>query len=80
MPNTEWYAQMAEAMKTREKCLNAIAKWQENLTAAEELIQRLRESDVADADDPDVRLATAVKEWKDQQEQQDQAAPVDSSI
>jgi len=80
VPDTQWYAQMAEAMKTREKCLNAVAKWQEHLAAAEELIQRLRESDVADADDPDVRLATAVKEWKDQQEQQDQAAPVDSSI
>lgn len=77
MPDTEWYARMADAMKTREKCIAAIAKWQDNLAKAEELIQLLRESDVADvpadADDPDQRLADAVADWK---EQQDQAAEV----
>jgi hypothetical protein len=70
---------MAEAMKTREKCLTAIAKWQENLAKAEDLIQQLRESDVADAaDDPDTRLATAVDNWKTQQEQA--AVVIDPSI
>jgi len=67
--DAQWYAQMAEAMATREKCLTAIGKWQEKLTAAEELIQQLRNGDVTeDPDDPDVRLATAVEDWKVQQE------------
>jgi hypothetical protein len=39
---------MAAAMKNREKCLTAIAKWQGLLAEAEAEIQALRESDVAD--------------------------------
>lgn len=72
MAGAEWYSQMAEAMKAREKCLNAITRWQENLAAAEDLIQKLRDSDVDD--NPDDRLATAVADWKTQQESAPTAA------
>lgn len=81
MPNSEWYEAMALAMKKREKCLNGIARWQADLAEAEAEIQALRESDVADAaaaDDPDTRLATAVEDWKVQQEQA--AAVIDPGL
>lgn len=46
--DTAWYDRMAAAMKKRDRCLTALAKWQEDLAAAEAEIQALRESDVAD--------------------------------
>jgi hypothetical protein len=72
MAGAEWYDKMAAAMRKREKCLNGIARWQADLAGAEAEIQALRESDgaeTADADDPDTRLATAVADWKEQQDQ-----------
>lgn len=77
MADAEWYDKMAAAMRKREKCLNGIARWQADLAEAEAEIQALRESDVAD-DNPDVRLAVAVADWKVQQEQA--AAIIDPSI
>ena len=69
MSDAQWYEAMASAMKKRERCINAISKWQGELAEAEAEIQALREGDIADdADDPDVRLATAVEDWKVQQE------------
>jgi hypothetical protein len=70
--DAQWYEAMASAMKKRERCINGITKWQGELAEAEAQIQALREGDVANADDPDVRLATAVEDWKVQQ----QATPV----
>ncbi len=37
----QWFEDMAKAMKTREKCLNAIERWTEALKEAEEVITRL---------------------------------------
>ncbi len=51
MPETAWYENMAAAMKNREKCMTAIAKWQALLAEAEPVLPALRESDVADAFD-----------------------------
>ncbi len=45
--DTVWYAQMAAAMKTREKCLNAIARWEDSLAEAEAAIDLLRSGQAA---------------------------------
>jgi SMC interacting uncharacterized protein involved in chromosome segregation len=81
MAGAEWYEAMASAMKKREKCLNGIARWQADLVEAEAEIQALRDGDTAEVeavDDPDVRLTTAVTDWKVQQEQA--AAVIDPNL
>jgi hypothetical protein len=70
-------------MKARERCLVAIAKWQGLLAEAEAEIQALRDGDTATvdvADDPDVRLATAVEDWKVLREQATAATVADPSL
>lgn len=48
MTDAVWYADMAAAMKERDRALTGVARWQEALAAAEERIQALRESDTSD--------------------------------
>lgn len=76
MADAQWYEAMAAAMKKRERCLTGIVRWQNELAEAEAEIEALRDSDTV-VDDPDVRLATAVDDWKAQQAQQEpqHAAP-----
>lgn len=55
-PSADWYQEMAVKFKARDRALAAIEKWETVLAEAEEAIQALRESDVADNRD----LATDV--------------------
>lgn len=47
-PSADWYQEMAVKFKARDRALAAIEKWEIVLAEAEEAIQALRESDVAD--------------------------------
>lgn len=47
MDDAAWYESMSVAMKRREKCLNALARWEEDLAAAEAEIQALRASNIS---------------------------------
>lgn len=51
MADAAWYEQMASAMKKREKCLNAIARWQDDLAVAEAEIEALRAGEAAEDDE-----------------------------
>lgn len=56
MTNPEFYNELAIAMKRREKCLNAIGRWQEDLASAEQEIADLMASQLTET--PDVKQKT----------------------
>lgn len=70
MPNAEWYEQMGKAMTRREKCLNAITKWQAELAGVEAEIEALRTNENPEpAAEPAAPAATETvvtipSEWK----------------
>lgn len=42
--SSTWYDEMALAIRERDKCVAAIARWQEKLTEAETLMERLAQT------------------------------------
>lgn len=48
MSNPEFYNQLAAAMRKREKCLNAIGRWQEDLASTEQEIADLMGSQLTE--------------------------------
>lgn len=69
MPNAEWYERMGKAMARREKCLNAITKWQAELAEVEAEIDTLRTNESPEptaepaAAEPET-VVTIPSEWK----------------
>lgn len=67
MPNAEWYEQMGKAMTRREKCLNAITKWQAELAGVEAEIEALRTNENPEPTVEPAATETVVtipSEWK----------------
>jgi hypothetical protein len=65
MTDTAWYDKMAAAMRKRDRCLTALAKWQTDLAAAEAEIQALRESDAADVTEDKTEPEATVPHYDD---------------
>lgn len=57
MPDAQWYEAMAKAMAKREKCINAIARWQADLAEVEAEIEALRTGEQAQQQTPAAEVA-----------------------